>query len=462
MLTSREKYIDQFRKYIPSLEDSLTFSRSLTKPSMPKILSLATQERRLLFQARNGAGPSVTMKKILRRISSAADIGISTITIDSLTRNLSLKELNKIFKGGYLACLNGYPLISHGVSQTRELHHFTSHPIQIRHGSPDARLLAEMSYASGVSGFEGGGISYNLPYVKDVPLKKSLSCWQYVDALTGLYEDQGVEIDRETFGTLTAVLMPPCISVAISLIESLLMIKEGVKNISLSFPQTGSLIQDMATAKSLRYFIKELFGGSDTKFTLCYHAWMGVFPQDLESAWALIEYSVKSAYYCDVERMIIKTPVEAQRIPNVQENFETLLYCHTIKRPSYDERMHKEVSFEQNILVSEVKALIEPIWSGNDLFKAIIKSFSNGFLDVPFSPSVHTRSLVIPMRDQNSRIRFFDCGKLPFPKIIKEYHRDVTYPRLDYSKNVSDLVKEDIFYFRDKSSRQIQNLFYHL
>ena len=80
-------------------------------------------------------------------------------------------------------------------------------PVQVRHGTPDARLLAEISPAGGFTSFEGGGISYNIPYAKNVPLK-TIYDWQYVDRLTGLYEE-GVTINREPFGPLTGTLVPP-------------------------------------------------------------------------------------------------------------------------------------------------------------------------------------------------------------------------------------------------------------
>ena len=33
-------------------------------------------------------------------------------------------------------------------------------PSQVRHGTPDARLLTEITYAGGFTSYEGGGISY--------------------------------------------------------------------------------------------------------------------------------------------------------------------------------------------------------------------------------------------------------------------------------------------------------------
>ena len=47
-------------------------------------------------------------------------------------------------------------------------------PLQIKHGSADARLLAEFSFLGGFSAFDGGGISHNIPFSKSVPLKDSL------------------------------------------------------------------------------------------------------------------------------------------------------------------------------------------------------------------------------------------------------------------------------------------------
>ena len=102
-------------------------------------------------------------------------------------------------------------------------------PVQVRHGTPDARLLTEIAYAGGFTSYEGGGISYNLPYCKNVPMETTIANWQYVDRLTGLYEEMGVSINREPYGPLTGTLVPPCISHAVAIIEALLAAEQGVK-----------------------------------------------------------------------------------------------------------------------------------------------------------------------------------------------------------------------------------------
>ncbi len=65
--------------------------------------------------------------------------------------------------------------------------------------------------------------------------------WQYVDRLTGLYEEMGVSINREPYGPLTGTLVPPCISHAAAIIEALLAAEQGVKNITVGYGQCGNL-----------------------------------------------------------------------------------------------------------------------------------------------------------------------------------------------------------------------------
>ena len=77
--------------------------------------------------------------------------------------------------------LNGYPLISHGYQLTRQLYSGLQKPVSLRHGTPDARLLAEVAMASGIAEIEGGAICYCLPYSEGFPIDRSLLYWQYVD-----------------------------------------------------------------------------------------------------------------------------------------------------------------------------------------------------------------------------------------------------------------------------------------
>ncbi len=454
METLRKKIVAASPVPIPSIDDSLTFFRSLKKPSMVDVLKDAKVNHKLLFQARSGVGDSDEMKLMLSTIAQNESPGIATLTIDSLTRNNQWQRLNELREKGNIAQLNGFPLVTYGYYVGRSLHEHTPYPIQVRHGSPDATILSEVAYASGATGFEGGGISYNLPYAKNVSLAESLHAWRYVDWLTGMYQSHGINLNRETFGPLTAVIVPPSLAIAISLIESVLMVKEGVKHISLSFGQTGVLQQDMATAKVLRQLASKLL--PTAQVTLCMHMWMGVFPRSIQLAQMFVHYGVKVAYACGVERVIIKTPVEAFRIPTSGESRDALKFCQKIKCPIINGSVLGDVEKEVYWLKREVEELLLPLFDAPDLTDAIVRSFENGTLDIPFSPSIHTKSRVVPLRDPTGCIRYHNFGQLPFSDSVKQHNYNALKFRLKKGIPIGKLLQTDIHYISKLSEADIK------
>lgn len=129
-------------------------------------------------------------------------------------------------------------------------------PVQLRHRCVDARLLVETALAAGFTSIDGGGISHNLSYAKDVPLAQTLAHWQYCDRLIGEYAAAGILLNRETYGPLTGTLIPPFLSHAVSILEALLAAEQGVKCITLSYGQGGNLTQDVG-----RYTLPAAAGG---------------------------------------------------------------------------------------------------------------------------------------------------------------------------------------------------------
>ena len=202
-------------------------------------------------------------------------------TIDSYTRQNRYEEAeNGILESikSQRSMLNGFPAVNHGVSGCRQVIESLDIPVQVRHGTPDARLLTEIAYAGGFTSYEGGGISYNLPYAKNVPMERTIRDWQYVDRLTGVYEEAGCAINREPYGPLTGTLVPPCISHAVAIIEALLAAEQGVKNITVGYGQCGNLVQDVAAIRSLEELTDEYltrYGYTDVTVTTVLHQWMG-------------------------------------------------------------------------------------------------------------------------------------------------------------------------------------------
>ena len=104
--------------------------------------------------------------------------------------------------------------------------------------------------------------------------------------------------------------MPPAIAIAIEIIEALLAAEQGVKSFAVSFGQTGSFIQDVATARVLRKLAREYLdehGFGDVRDYLVYHQWMGQFPMQREKAAALIAGSALVAGIVRADKVVVKT-----------------------------------------------------------------------------------------------------------------------------------------------------------
>lgn len=218
--------------------------------------------------------------------------------------------------------LNGFPGVNHGVTGCRRVVEATNLPLQLRHGTPDARLLSEIMLAAGFTSDEGGGISYNVPYAKSVSLEKTLIDWQYVDRLVGWYEEHGVSINREPFGPLTGTLVPPSMSNAVGILEGLMAAEQGVKNITLGYGQCGNLIQDVAAIRALESQAEEYFkefGYNDIQLTTVFHQWMGGFPEDEAKAFGVISNGASAAALAGATKVIVKTPHEAIGVPTKRQ-----------------------------------------------------------------------------------------------------------------------------------------------
>ncbi|MBL6970297.1 MAG: methylaspartate mutase, partial [Campylobacterales bacterium] len=207
-----------------------------------------------LVQPRGGFPTYEKMYTLYNEFKSV-DVDVLPLTIDSHTRLNDYGSAGKMLRLSEETetdMLNGYPLVNHGYKSTRKMITDFNTPVSLRHGTPDARLLVDMAIASGIFEIEGGPITYLLPYSKNFPLDKAFLYWKHVEKVCAKYSQLNEPINRESFGPLTATLVPPAITIVIQICEMLLSLEEGVKSFSVSFSQTGSLNQDVVTAKVIR------------------------------------------------------------------------------------------------------------------------------------------------------------------------------------------------------------------
>ena len=243
------------------LEEAVALHKSMPDHRIfSKKLLEAKRSKSTLIQPRAGVPVIEEHIKLMQFLESEGEADLLPTTIDSYTRQNRYEEAeNGVSESVRLgrAMLNGFPAVNHGVAGCRRVTESVDVPIQVRHGTPDARLLTEITLAGGFTSYEGGGVSYNLPYCKNVPLERTIIDWQYTDRLTGLYEEMGVSINREPYGPLTGTLVPPCISHAVAIIEALLAAEQGVKNITVGYGQCGNMLQDIAAIRTLQELTDE-------------------------------------------------------------------------------------------------------------------------------------------------------------------------------------------------------------
>ncbi len=349
------------------------------------------------------------------------------LTIDSCTRQNQYDTAANLLQRSEEEgkdYLNGYPLVTHGYEITRELYRKVDRPISLRHGTPDARLLAEVAIASGITEIEGGGICYCLPYSEGFPLDRCLLYWQYIDRICATNSKQDAPIHRESFGPLSATLVPPAIAVSIQIIEALLAAEQGVTSFAVSFGQTGSMIQDLATAKILKKLTRtylDQFGFESVKSYLVYHQWMGQFPPQREKAAALIIGSTIISSMISADKIVVKTVDEALGIPAAEVNAEAVdTVKYVLERFRYGDALTESltsplVELEATLIESETKSILQAIFDipGDVFWESVFRSFQLGYLDVPFSPHINNANKLISMRDTNGSIRIQERGNVP-------------------------------------------------
>ena len=414
------------------LEEAIAYHKAMdSSRSFAKKLSNAKKEGRTLVQPRAGVPVVEEHIKLLQYLEKYGEADLLPSTIDSYTRQNRYEEgENGIAESIRLgrAMMNGFPAVNHGVAKCRQVIESVQVPVQVRHGTPDARLLTEITYAGGFTSYEGGGISYNLPYCKNVPMERTIRDWQYVDRLTGIYEEMGVTINREPYGPLTGTLVPPCVSHAVAIIEALLAAEQGVKSITVGYGQCGNLRQDVAAIRTLEELTEEYlhkYGYNDVEVTTVLHQWMGGFPADEAKAFGVISMGSLIAALSKATKVIVKTPHEAIGIPTMEANAEGLRCTKQVVNMLSDQILSSDkVEQEKEIIRQETRAIVDKCFElgGGDIALGTVRAVDAGVLDIPFAPCRYNKGLMLPCRDNDGAIRILNPGNLPFNKDLLDFH----------------------------------------
>ena len=159
-----------------NLQEAIDYHKAMPEyRDFSKKLVNAKKNGETLIQPRAGVALLKEHIELLTYLQDKGEADLLPTTIDSYTRQNRYEEgengIKESIKAGR-SMLNGFPAVNHGVGACRQVIESLHTPVQVRHGTPDARLLTEITYAGGFTSYEGGGISYNLPYCKNVPMEQ--------------------------------------------------------------------------------------------------------------------------------------------------------------------------------------------------------------------------------------------------------------------------------------------------
>jgi len=439
------------------IDDAVEFHKKLpAKKNFSRKLKDAKKNKATLIQPRAGVALVREHIELLTYLQDKGEADLLPTTIDSYTRQNRYKEaedgIEESIKQGK-SMLNGFPAVNHGVDSCRLLIQSLNIPIQVRHGTPDARLLTEISYAGGFTSYEGGGISYNIPYAKSVSLEKTIRDWQYVDRLTGLYEEMGISINREPFGPLTGTLVPPCISHAVAIIESILAAEQGVKNITVGYGQCGNLVQDVSAIRTLEEltdeYLKE-YGYEDVIVTTVLHQFMGGFPPDEAKAFGVISWGSAVGALAKATKIIVKTPHEAMGIPTMEANAQGLRCTKQLISMLADQKLENpQVDEEKRIITAETRCIVDKCFElgEGDIAQGAVRAFQAGVIDIPFAPSKHNAGKMLPARDNEGAVRIFAPGAIPLSKELLDFHAEKIVERAKFERRTPSfqMVIDDVY-----------------
>lgn len=354
------------------------------------------------------------MDEGLNAVKNSKATTIGTITLDSYTRTAQHeKAKNAIILG---EILNGYPIIDHDEEKTKEMlskHQSTSFPIQVRHGTPLPSKIFESLVRLGIDATEGGPISYCLPYSR-VPINNAIQDWE---KSCKIFAASDTINHIESFGgCMLGQLCPPSLLIAIGIIECIFFKQNGIKSVSLSYAQGTNLIQDINALDVLKKLASEYL--SDTHWHVVLYSYMGVFPKTTFGSYKLMRESVKLCSISNIERLIIKTPLESKRIPTIDENVASLelssFYDNEYKESKLSSCNYINEEFDE--IYGQAKFLIDLVLNeSNNLNVAIENSFKKGFIDVPFCLHQNNMNKTRAIINNDGFIKWDNIGNMPFP-----------------------------------------------
>ncbi len=417
------------------LDEAVSVHASLPKHrNLAWAMRRAAAEGRCLTQPRGGFATLDMQLALMRTLAEQGLADIVPTTTDSYTRNERFEQAaNGKDESERLgrSMLNGFPIVNYGVAGCRRLVEAVDRPTIVLSGTAMPRLTSEIALAAGFTGYLGSAIAYTTSYTKDVTIEEGIRNYQYLDRLTALYAEKGIELHRRQPGFLTGTNIPPSIAIVTCILDALLAARQGVANYGLELGQALHLVQDAAAIAACAELTQDYlrrFGFADVFTPVTSLHWMGAWPQDEAVCAAMISYGGTLAAIGGAVSVTTKSTHEAIGIPTPEANAEglrmTRMAIHMARHVRLDGLPDYER--EKELIRREVRPVVDKVleMGDGDVAVGVVRGFESGVLDIPWSPNRHVRSRVMPARDADGCLRILEPGAMPFPKDVLEFHEE--------------------------------------
>lgn len=138
---------------------------------------------------------------------------------------------------------------------------------------------------------------------------------------------------------------------------------------------------------------------------------MGVFPRTTEGALALLRDSARLAALTGTERLIVKTPAEAHRIPTIQDNVHAL---EEAALAAAAERGRTPDAGDEYGVLAEARSLVEAVLEIHpDMGRALTEAFRRGILDVPYCLHADNAQRSRSYIDARGSLQWYTTGSMP-------------------------------------------------
>jgi methylaspartate mutase epsilon subunit len=460
MLTDEEFESDRSSAYAGSpmtpvvdLDEAFSFCRQeFADRNCPAVMAEAKASGRTLVQPRAGVA-HLEGQRLLNQLLTEAGADIIPITIDSMTRTHRWDHASRaaLDSTPTKSLLNGYPLIHHGLERTRALVLESERPVHLRANSTDLRLVADVGFACGMSGFVSGPIYSTVQYSKTTSLAEAIRNWQYVYRLIGKYTEAGIPIMDDALGlTQSASCSVPALMHAGVVLEALMMAAQGVKHVLAYAISQGTIAQDVAACLAVQELTEDYLarlGFADVNVYMTSNHFAGAFPPDEAAAYGLISMNTLVAAMAQATLLYVKSVEEGFGVPTAEGNAasvrSTRYTLHLLRGQDFAAHS-EEVEFERRLNLMEGRAILDSVLElgEGDPVQGTIRAFEAGVLDEPAAPSRIAHGDVLVVRDAKGAVRFLDSGNVPIPAEARRLERE----RLDerVARKGTQLGYEDV------------------